>query len=308
MIGNTPLVLLPWFSHKYKNNFYAKFESWNLTGSVKDRAALGMIEQAEKDGLLDKESVIVESSSGNLGAAIAAIAAIKGYRVICVVDTRTSISKISLIKAYGAEVVMVNKKDKRGSFIQNRIAKVDELVKTIPHAFNLNQYTNINNPKAHFRTTGPEIYQDLKGSIDMVVGSVSTSGTMVGIARFLKSKDKKIQAAGIEPQGSILFGGVYKPYLQQGAGIGFVPANYDPSVFDFKLKVEDFNAFTTCHTLAKREGLLVGGSSGAALYGAIELSKKLRDKNIVVIMPDTGMNYLDTIYLKEWFNSHFKSG
>lgn len=301
LIGNTPLVKLVNTSSFFKANFYVKLEKNNLSGSVKDRAALEMIEAEERKGILKQGMTIIESSSGNLGISLAAICSIKGYRFICVIDPKTSPAKISTIEAYGGRVVMIKKKDKNNSYLKIRIKKVKELLSKIKNSYNLNQYDNPNNTLAHLKSTGPEILHDLKGSIDVLVGSVSTSGTMVGTARFLKKKVPNLYVVGVEPVGSVLFGGEYIPYYQQGPGSSFIPGIFDNSIFDESVKVKDKDAFKTAADIAKKEGLLIGGSSGAAIYAAINTKKKHADfKNIVILCPDGGDRYLDTIFSKTW--------
>lgn len=301
LIGNTPLVKLVKTSNLYNANFYVKLEKYNLSGSVKDRAALGMIEEEEKEGVLIPGMTLIESSSGNLGIAIAAISCIKGYKFICVIDPKTSPSKINTIKAYGGKVLLVREKDKDGSYVRIRIKKVKELVGKIKNSYNLDQYNNPNNTLAHFETTGPEIFNDLKGNIDALVGSVSTSGTMVGTAKFLKKKNPGLYVVGVEPVGSILFGGEYSPYYQEGPGLSFLPKIFDNSIFDESIKVRDKDAFKTASVIAKKEGVFVGGSSGAAIYAAIRTKKKhMNIKNMVIICPDSGERYLDTTFSEPW--------
>ncbi len=301
LIGNTPLVKLVRISKKLDANFYVKLEKYNLSGSVKDRAALGMIEKGEKEGILKPGMTLIESSSGNLGISLAAISSVKGYKFICVIDPKTSPAKISTIEAYGGKVVMINRKDKDNSYLKIRIKKVKELLGKIKDSYNLNQYGNPNNTLAHYKSTGPEIFHDLKGNIDALVGSVSTSGTMVGTARFLKAKIPNLHIVGVEPAGSVLFGGKYIPYYQQGPGSSFLPGIFDNTIFDESIKVKDKNAFKTARDIAKTEGLFIGGSSGAAIYAAFRIKRKHPHlKNIVTICPDGGDRYLDTVFSKKW--------
>lgn len=301
LIGNTPLVKLVKTSALYGVNFYAKLEKYNLSGSVKDRAALEMIKRGETEGVIKPGMTIIESSSGNLGIALANICAIKGYKFICVIDPKTSPAKISTIEAYGGKIILVREKDKDGSCVKLRIKKVKELLKEIKNSYNLDQYNNPSNTLSHYKSTGPEIFDDLKGNLDMLVGCLSTSGTMVGIAKYLKEKNPKLFVVGVEPAGSILFGGKYTPYYQQGPGSSFIPSIFDNSVFDESVKVTDKNAFKTATNISEYEGLFVGGSSGAAIYAAINCSKKNHNlKNIVIICPDGGDRYLDSIYSRSW--------
>lgn len=300
LIGNTPLVKLNKLSCLHKCSFYVKLEKYNFSGSVKDRAALEMIENAEREQTLKPGMTLVESSSGNLGIAIAAISSIKGYKFICIIDPKTTLSKINTIKAYGGKVIMVDQKDDNGSYINMRIKKVKELLSKHKDYFNLDQYNNLSNTLSHYKSTGPEIFHDLEGQIDSLVGSVSTCGTMVGTAKFLKKKLPKLFVVGVEPEGSVIFGGKYKSYYQQGPGSSFIPGNFD-NVFDQSIKVGDRSAFRIARDIAKKEGIFVGGSSGAAVWAAIRIAKLYPNlRNIVIICPDSGERYIDTIFSKEW--------
>ncbi len=304
LIGNTPLFKLTRLVGDSYANIYAKLEMFNLTGSVKDRSALGMIEAAEREGLLKPDSVIIESTSGNLGISLAAIASYKGYSFICVLDPKVEEEKLRAMKAYGAKIEMVDKPDENGGYQKPRIARVRELLERIPNAVNLDQYNNPHNPESHYQTTGPEIYSDLEGKIDVLIGSVSTGGHLCGTARYLKEKLSKLHVVGVEPEGSVLFGGKYKPYLQQGAGLSFHPRNYDETVIDEKVKVTDLDAFKTTRNFAQKEGVLVGGSSGGVLHVALQIAKRLSsDKNIVAILPDHGDRYLNTVFSRDWLES-----
>lgn len=301
LIGSTPILKLNKITEGTKANLYAKLEMFNVTGSVKDRSALGMIEAAEKDGLLKSDSILIESTSGNLGISIAMIARHKGYKFICVLDPKVEEAKTNLMKAYGAAIVMVDKPDKDGSYQGQRINKVKELLKAIPNAVNLDQYNNPNNPHAHYSTTGPEIFEALEGEIDILIGSVSTGGHLCGTAKYLKEKIPDIHIIGVEPVGSVLFGGEYKPYLQQGAGLSFESSNFNPQLIDEKIKVSDSDAFKTTRKFVQSEGLLIGGTSGSVLYVALNKAKDLPEgKNIVVILPDHGDRYLYSIFSDSW--------
>lgn len=301
LIGRTPLLKLSRLVEKDHASLYAKLEMFNLTGSVKDRSALGMIEVAEKDGLLKPDSIIIESTSGNLGISLAMIAQYKGYKFMCILDPKAEEGKINAMRAYGAVIVMIDRPDEEGGYQKPRIAKVKELLQTIPNAVNLDQYNNPSNPKAHYRTTGPEIYEDLEGKVDVLIGAVSTGGHLCGTAKYLKGKIPEIWVVGVEPNGSVLFGGKYKPYLQQGTGLSFQAGNYDESLIDEKIKVSDEDAFRTIRELAKREVILVGGSSGGIIHVALQKARVLPpDKNIVAILPDHGDRYLTTIFSDEW--------
>lgn len=304
LIGGTPLLHLRNIAPKDGANLYAKLEMFNLTGSVKDRAALGMVEAAEADGMLQKGNIIIESTSGNLGLALAAIAQQKGYELLCIVDSNTEQAKIDQIHALGGKTCIVDTPDADGSFKTARYKKVQELLATMPRAVNLNQYHNPNNPDAHYRTTGPEIYADLQGKIDMLVGAVGTCGTLCGTAKFLKEQNPAMRVVGVEPVGSVLFGGSYSKFLTQGSGISFVPDNYKPDLIDEKVKLNDKHAFATARELASKESLIVGSSAGSALYVALQKAVELpAGKNIVVILPDHGNRYLDSLFSDEWLAS-----
>lgn len=301
LIGRTPMLRLSRLVEEGNANLYVKLEMFNLTGSVKDRSALGMIEAAEKEDLLKPDSIIIESTSGNLGVSLAMIAQYKGYKFMCVLDPKAEEGKINTMKAYGAVIVMVDKPDKEGGYQKPRIAKVKQLLETIPNAVNLDQYNNPHNPESHYNTTGPEIYEDLEGRVDVLVGAVSTGGHLCGTAKYLKQQIPNICVVGVEPKGSVLFGGKYQPYLQQGTGLSFQAGNYNDSVIDEKVKVSDEDAFRTTRELARREGILVGGSSGGVIYVALQKARVLSsDKNIVAILPDHGDRYLTTVFSDEW--------
>ena len=303
MIGNTPLLRLSKLNRNDFANIYLKLEMFNPTGSVKDRSALNMVVQAEKEGILKPGSILIESSSGNLGISLAMIAKLKGYKFICVLDPKVEEGKINVLKAFNAVIVMVDKPDKNGGFQVPRINKVNELLNTIPNSVCLDQYNNPYNPLAHYNTTGPEIFKTLNGRIDVLIGSVSTGGHLCGTARFLKEKIPEIKVIGVEPKGSVIFGGKYHPYLQQGTGLSFISNNYEPELLDEKIKVCDADAFKTTRDFVQSEGILIGGSSGAVLFVALNKSKELTpNKNIVAILPDHGDRYLNTIFSDSWLN------
>lgn len=305
LIGNTPLLQLTHIITNRCASVFVKLEMFNLTGSVKDRPALGMIKSAEQAGVLQKGATIVESTSGNLGVSLAAIAAYKKYKVICVIDPKIEITTLNAMKAYGAQIVMVDTPDDQGGYQKPRIAKVQKLLQQIPNAVNLDQYNNPNNPNCHFLSTGPEILRDMDGDVDILIGSVSTGGTLCGTARYLKRRIKNIWVIGVEPCGSVLFGGHFTPYLQQGTGLSFIPGNYDPVIIDQKVKVTDADAFRTSRALARMEGILVGGSAGAVVFTALQIARQQKMRtNIVAILPDRGDRYLLTLYSEEWMRDH----
>lgn len=295
LIGNTPLLELTQIEKKEKLNarIFAKLEFFNPAGSVKDRVAKAMIDDAECSGLLTKDSVIIEPTSGNTGIGLASVAATRGYRIVIVMPETMSVERRQLMKAYGAELVLTD-----GSKGMNgAIEKAKELAKTIPNSFIAGQFINPVNPQAHFETTGPEIFSDLDGAIDIFVAGVGTGGTITGVGRYLKSKNPEIQVVAVEPAASpVLSTGVSGPHTIQGIGAGFIPEVLDPSLLDEILTVTNEDAFATGKLIGQFEGILAGISSGAALHAAIALAKRPENanKNIVVLFPDTGDRYLST--------------
>lgn len=301
LIGDTPLIKINNFDTP--TNLYGKLEAMNPGGSVKDRTAYGLICQAEKDGILKKGGTIAESTSGNLGLSLAMISAIMGYKFIAVLDPKVPQSNLNILKAYGAKVVMVNKPDSAGGYQIPRIHKVQELVDTIPGCINLDQYNNGASRLAHYHTTGPEIFKDLDGKVDMVVGAISTGGHLCGTAQYLKEVSDAV-IVGVEPEGSVVFGGQYAPYKQNGTGLCFVPGNYISDSIDIKLKVSDKDAFLMTRKLASEEGLLVGASSGGVFHIALELASVYKKgANIVSIFADGGFKYSDTAFSDEWMQA-----
>ena len=300
LIGNTPLLRLKNIENKLGlcANVYAKLEYLNPAGSTKDRAALYMIECAEREGKLHGNSVIIEPTSGNTGIGLAAVSAVKGYRTIIVMPDNMSKERIMIMRAYGAEVILTD-----GSLgMKGAIARAEELASEIPDAFIPSQFDNKNNALAHFETTGPEIYDALDGNIDAFVAGVGTGGTITGTGRYLKSKIDNVKIIAVEPKNS--------PYLSegkggahgiQGIGAGFIPTVLDTDVYDSIVTVTEQDAFNAARSLGKSEGVLVGISSGAALYAATELAKtsEYAGKNIVVLLPDTGDRYLSTPLFEE---------
>lgn len=295
LIGHTPLLEL----NNYQNEkglaarVFAKVEGLNPAGSIKDRAALYMITEAEKSGKLKKDSVIIEPTSGNTGIGLAAIAASKGYRMIIVMPDTMSVERRNLMKAYGAEVVLSD----GAKGMSGAIEKAEKLSEEIPGSFIAGQFVNPANSRAHYETTGPEIWDDLDGQVDIFVSGVGTGGTITGTGRYLKEKNPKIRIVAVEPKASpILSGGHPGAHKIQGIGAGFVPEILDTKVYDEVITVDNEDALKTGAELAKTEGILVGISSGAAVYAAMQLARRPenKDKNIVVIMPDHGDRYLST--------------
>ena len=295
LIGNTPLLELTHLEEAYglKAAILAKLEYLNPAGSVKDRIAKAMIDDAEQKGLLKKGSVIIEPTSGNTGIGLASVAAARGYRIIIVMPETMSVERRQLMKAYGAELVLTE----GAKGMKGAIAKADELAREIPNSFVPGQFVNPANPKAHFETTGPEIWADTDGKVDIFVAGVGTGGTITGTGKFLKSKNPNVKVVAVEPKTSaVLSTGVAGPHKIQGIGAGFVPEVLDTKVYDEIIAVDNDDAFKTGKEFGRREGVLVGISSGAAIWAAIELAKRLENegKTIVVLLPDTGDRYLST--------------
>ena len=295
LIGKTPLVEVVNVEKELdlKARLLVKLEYFNPAGSVKDRIAKAMIENAEQKGLLKEGSVIIEPTSGNTGIGLAALAASKGYRIILTMPETMSVERRNILKAYGAEIVLTDgTKGMKGA-----IAKADELAKEIPHSFIPGQFVNAANPKAHFETTGPEIYADTDGKVDIFVAGVGTGGTVTGVGQYLKSQNPAVQVVAVEPKSSaVLSTGVAGAHKIQGIGAGFVPQVLDTTVYDEIIAVENDDAFATGKEIGKLEGVLVGISSGAAVWAALELARRPENagKTIVALLPDTGDRYLST--------------
>ena len=295
LIGKTPLLELTHIEKKFdlKAKILAKLEYFNPAGSVKDRVARAMIDDAEAKGLLKEGSVIIEPTSGNTGIGLASVAAARGYRIIIVMPETMSVERRQLMKAYGAELVLSD----GAKGMKGAIAKADELAKETPNSFIPGQFVNPANPKAHFETTGPEIWEDTDGKVDYFVAGVGTGGTITGVGEFLKSKDASVKVVAVEPKTSaVLSTGVAGPHKIQGIGAGFVPDVLDTKVYDEIIPVENEDAFATGKLVGRSDGVLVGISSGAALWASIEVAKRPENagKNIVVLLPDTGDRYLST--------------
>ena len=295
LIGKTPLLELTHIEKKYglKAKIFAKLEYFNPAGSVKDRIAKAMIDDAEEKGLLKECSVIIEPTSGNTGIGLASVAAARGYRIIIVMPETMSVERRQIMKAYGAELVLTD----GAKGMKGAIEKADELAKEIPNSFVPGQFVNEANPKAHFATTGPEIFEDTDGNVDFFVAGVGTGGTITGTGKYLKSKLPNVKVVAVEPKSSaVLSTGVAGPHKIQGIGAGFVPKVLDTAVYDEIIPVENDDAFAMGKEVGRNEGVLVGISSGAALWAAVELAKRPENegKNIVVLFPDTGDRYLST--------------
>lgn len=295
LIGKTPIVEFKNIerSEGLEAKILAKLEYFNPAGSVKDRIAKQMIDEAEKSGQLKPDSVIIEPTSGNTGIGLASVAAARGYRIIIVMPETMSIERRQLMKAYGAELVLTE--GVRG--MKGAIEKADELAGESPNSFIPGQFVNPSNPKAHFETTGPEIWEDTDGQVDIFVAGVGTGGTVTGVGQYLKSKNPNVKIVAVEPESSpVLSKGTAGSHKIQGIGAGFVPEVLDTKIYDEIIAVSNEDAFATGKTVGRKEGVLVGISSGAALHAGIELAKRPENKgkNIVVLLPDTGDRYLST--------------
>ncbi len=295
LIGRTPILELSNIEKKLNLSakVLAKLEYLNPAGSVKDRVAKSMLDQAEKSGKLKPDSVIIEPTSGNTGIGLASVAAARGYKIIIVMPDTMSVERRQLMAAYGAELVLTD--GKKG--MSGAIEKANELVNEIPNSFVAGQFVNPANPQAHIETTGPEIFEDTDGNVDIVVCGVGTGGTVTGVGEYLKSKNSNIKVVAVEPESSaVLSGEKSGPHKIQGIGAGFVPQILNTKIYDQIIKVSNEDAFETARLIGKKEGVLVGISSGAAAWAAISLAKlpENKGKNIVVILPDTGDRYLSS--------------
>ncbi len=295
LIGNTPLMELEVFKRKEKlfANVFAKLEFFNPAGSVKDRVALGMINDAEQKGLLKQGGTVIEATSGNTGIGLAAVCKAKGYKAIIVMPDTMSVERIKLIRAYGAEIVLTD--GKYG--MKGAIEKAEQLNKEIEGSIIAGQFENPANPKAHYETTGPEIYDALDGKIDIFISAVGSGGTLTGVGKFLKEKNKNIKIVAVEPENSpVISKGKSGSHKIQGIGAGFIPENLDTDIIDEVITVSDDDAFKFAKEICEIQGLAVGISSGAAIFGAAEIAKRKEneDKNIVIILPDTAGRYMST--------------
>lgn len=300
LIGKTPLLRLNNYEKKHNiaANILGKLEYFNPAGSVKDRIAKAMIIDAEEKGLLGPNSVIIEPTSGNTGIGLASVAAMRGYRIILTMPETMSIERRNLLKAYGAELVLTE----GAKGMKGAIAKAEELAKEIPNSFIPGQFANPANPAVHIATTGPEIWEDTDGQVDILVAGIGTGGTISGTGEYLKSQNPNIKVIAVEPQDSpVLSKGIAGPHKIQGIGAGFVPDTLNTKIYDEIIPVSNEDAFKTGREVAKTEGVLIGISSGAALYAATKIAERPENKgkNIVVILPDTGERYLSTPLFSE---------
>ena len=295
LIGKTPLLELTHIEKKYglKAKVLAKLEYFNPAGSVKDRIARKMLDDAEAAGKLTPDSVIIEPTSGNTGIGLASVAAARGYRIIIVMPETMSVERRQLMKAYGAELVLTE----GAKGMKGAIAKADELAKEIPNSFVPGQFVNPSNPKAHYETTGPEIFEDTDGEVDIFVAGVGTGGTITGVGRYLKSRNSAVRVAAVEPKSSaVLSTGVAGAHKIQGIGAGFVPQVLDTRIYDEIIPVTNEDAFALGREIGRAEGVLVGISSGAAVWAALQIAQRPESagKTVVVLLPDTGDRYLST--------------
>lgn len=304
LIGDTPIVRLPKLNRGLKPSLFAKLEMFNPGNSVKDRIGIRMIRDAERKGLLKKGGTIIEPTSGNTGTGLAIAAAILGYKCIFVMPDKVSPEKVALLKAYGADVVTTPTAVPRESQ-ESYYSVADRLTREIPGAFQPNQYFNPANPRAHFETTGPEIWRQMDGKVDVLVAGVGTGGTISGIGNFLKSKDPNVLIVGADPEGSLYTGSVARPYKVEGIGEDFIPGTMDMDVVDEWITVSDYDSLNTARRITREEGILVGGSTGTAMWAALEVAKRMGEgKNIVVIFPDTGRGYLSKVYNDAWMRDN----
>jgi cystathionine beta-synthase len=303
LVGNTPLVRLQKVTAGFRPIILAKLEELNPGGSVKDRIGLIMVEDAERTGKLRPGGTIIEPTSGNTGHGLAIVAAIKGYKMIFVMPDKMSAEKISLLRAYGAEVVVCPTNVERDS-PQSYYSVADRLSREIPGAFQPNQYFNPRNPEAHYATTGPEIWDQTEGRVDVFVAGMGTGGTISGVARYLKERKPAVHIVGADPEGS-LYSGPIAPYKVEGVGEDFMPGTMDIGIVDQIVQVSDKESFMAARRLAREEGILVGGSSGLALHAALQVAREREpDDVIVVLFPDTGRNYLSKLFNDEWMRQN----
>ena len=310
LIGNTPLLRLTSLSDAERGvNVYGKMECRNPGNSVKDRSAMELLARARRDHNLQPGWSIVESTSGNMGHALAMLCAVLGYRFVCVLDPKTPKANVNLVRAFGGQVEMVDQPDERGSYQQKRIAVAKAIAAQVPNCLNLDQYNNPAAIDAHYYTTGPEIFTQLDGRVDVLIGSASTGSHLSGLARYFKERSPSTRIVGVEPEGSVVFGGDFKPFLQNGTGLSFKPGNIRDDLVDDVVKIGDREAFVACRRIALDEGLLLGGSSGSVVAASRRYAQRaISPTNIVLVLPDGGVKYLDTVYDDQWLKTHELGG
>lgn len=310
LIGNTPLLQFGSLSDPALGiEVFGKMECRNPGGSVKDRSALELLRRAQREHGLQPGWSIVESTSGNMGHALAMLCAIFRYRFICVLDPKTPRANVNVVRAFGGEVEMVEKPDERGSYQQRRIEVAKAIAAREPNCINLDQYNNPAAIDAHYHSTGAEIYHQLGGHVDVLIGTASTGSHLSGVARHLKQRNPGVHVVGVEPEGSVVFGGEYKPFLQNGTGLSFRPGNIREELVDEVIKVSDHDAFVECRRTAAREGLLLGGSAGSVVAAARRVLRARRGgARVVLVLPDGGLKYLDSVYDDQWLKANSLHG
>ncbi|MCA9776985.1 MAG: cysteine synthase, partial [Candidatus Eremiobacteraeota bacterium] len=304
LIGDTPLVKLSRISRGVRPNIYVKIESFNPGGSIKDRIGIRMLEAAERKGLIKKGGTIIEPTSGNTGVGLAQAAALRGYRCIFVMPDKMSQEKVRLLKAYGAEVVICPTAVPRES-PESYYSVSDRLAREIPNAYQPNQYFNPENPKTHYDWTGPELWRQMEGKIDVFVAGMGTGGTISGCAKYFKEQNPDVHIVGVDSEGSLYTSDTVRPYKVEGIGEDFIPDTIDLDIIDEMVTVSDRDSFVTARHLAREEGILAGGSCGSALFGALQIARRYDEStNIVVILPDGGRSYLSKFYSDEYMKEN----
>jgi len=304
-VGNTPLIAIQRLTMKHEASLLVKCERTNPGGSIKDRPAKFIIEEAERCGMLHPGGTIIESSSGNFGISLAMIGAVKGYHVIILVDPKTTSANLAVLKTYGAEIIVVTEQDDSGSYHKTRIAKANQLARIIPGSFRPDQCFNLLNSEAHYRQTAQEILEECDHQIDVLIASVSTGGQLGGISRYFKRHAPHTQIIGVDAEGSAIFGGKAHPYLTPGVGLGWTPDNLDLGLVDCVFKVPDEDTFLACRALARQEGVMAGASSGSVFIVGLRYAQELSScVRIVCVFSDGGERYLNTVYSDEWLQAH----